>query len=900
MSVSTLQRDTAFQVRSLFRSLLRQSSQFSNYNFREYALRRTRDAFREHQKETEDRRIQELMQEGLQSLRMMKVSCIALLEVATARSSTPPKQLRFGTSRQTVISQFYQMDRLVVEGQKTFRSSRSGRQFGEGANRTRTGQIDHDVFEGLPVRRWTRQVQTISQEPKTEGTEPVQPGPGGKQAAPERPMPRDSHLLTPMSRALLRAARSGCIYIRQASKDSEDDEKEATDADEQQAAPSTERSFAMRKWSTVPKHLEAPEVEFLAKRRPGLVSLYGSTAGTVDGANGSAPMRKTRFKKIDPVTGNISIYAAWVPEGHKIEGEVTDEAQVIAENSKVTVTPEAPAPGTVIEGVGVVNAQGVVVAEAGSVSVITPPKRRPPPPKRKAKGFGKGRRKKVMFAPGDGADASLVHGANDVHGSKETDPSRMSADQTAQDDEEDDGEEGEESDDGDGDGDGEGEGDVDGDGDGDGDGDRDGDGEGDESGFDTKTPETPGRQPNTKPEPEPTPGPTSDAVPAEIGTESQPRPIPESSSATVTEATALSAKPPATEQSQQAPAGETSSVPPKKQTGSTSAMPATEEDVEMTDDVLHEPPKPVEVSGAFSPLPKSDTQQQPAPETAKPTQKTPSPPQEVVQSLAPGSSKSVIDNADKSAVEQPEPMDIVMKEPSEPAVEDDVVNMDTSADIPQPPQEPAPEEEEEEEEAATVQKQEPQTNGRNNVVDLLGSLEASLGDKPEDAQSDKQKEAITTHETTTGATPAVPVQSPLKTPAEAPTADIKVPSPEQIAPPIEALTPSEPQPEREPTIQQALESPATEQPPPSTEEQQPEPEPSAREQPQPLGEPSKESIQGTPEQPEATPESVAEQPTTGPVAEPPDTESPVEQPGESHLRKGAAATSSPPEEPQPE
>ncbi|CAK97068.1 hypothetical protein CBS63078_7222 [Aspergillus niger] len=93
MSVPTMQRETAFQVRSLFRSLLRQSSQFSNYNFREYARRRTLDAFREHQKESEDRRIQELIQDGLQNLRMMK--------------------------RQTVISQFYQLDRLVVEGQKT-------------------------------------------------------------------------------------------------------------------------------------------------------------------------------------------------------------------------------------------------------------------------------------------------------------------------------------------------------------------------------------------------------------------------------------------------------------------------------------------------------------------------------------------------------------------------------------------------------------------------------------------------------------------------------------------------------------------------------------------------------------------------------------------------------------
>lgn len=85
--------DAAYQVRSLYRSLLRQSRQFAAYNFREYAKRRTRDSFREHQHETEERRVQELVQKGLKELQMMK--------------------------RQTVISQFYRLDRLVVEGGKT-------------------------------------------------------------------------------------------------------------------------------------------------------------------------------------------------------------------------------------------------------------------------------------------------------------------------------------------------------------------------------------------------------------------------------------------------------------------------------------------------------------------------------------------------------------------------------------------------------------------------------------------------------------------------------------------------------------------------------------------------------------------------------------------------------------
>ncbi|GAB1205754.1 hypothetical protein APSETT445_004433 [Aspergillus pseudonomiae] len=482
MSVPALQRDTAFQVRSLFRSLLRQSSQFSNYNFREYARRRTRDAFREHQLETEDRRIQELIQDGLQNLRMMK--------------------------RQTVISQFYQMDRLVVEGQKTGKqtgkegdivrqkdtgSSRSGRQFGDGANRTRTGQIDHDVFEGLPVRRWTRQLQTVSQTPKLDGQESFVEGPGGKQTIPEHPMPKDSHLLTPMSRALLRAARAGCIYIRKATKDAEDEEKEVTDVEEQPALQTTERSFVTRKWSTVPRHLENSEVEFLAKRRPGLPSLYGATTAGANGAeNGSAPMRRTRFKKVDPNSGNISVYEAWVPEGHKIEGEITNDSQLVPENSETIVTPEAPAPGTVIEGVGVVNAEGVVVADPASAAVMTPPKRRPPPPKRKAKGFGKGRRKKVMFAPGEGADANAVHGAGTGagDGSAETgygkegaDRSRISVDQNGQEEEEEDAEEGEESDDG------------------------------DESMLDAKTPETPLHQPSAEPTTDSASGPVPEVVP---------------------------------------------------------------------------------------------------------------------------------------------------------------------------------------------------------------------------------------------------------------------------------------------------------------------------------------------------------------------------------------------------
>lgn len=56
-----------------YRSLLRQSRQFAAYNFREYAQRRTRDAFRESQHVADERNVQELLQKGLKELQMLKV-----------------------------------------------------------------------------------------------------------------------------------------------------------------------------------------------------------------------------------------------------------------------------------------------------------------------------------------------------------------------------------------------------------------------------------------------------------------------------------------------------------------------------------------------------------------------------------------------------------------------------------------------------------------------------------------------------------------------------------------------------------------------------------------------------------------------------------------------------------
>jgi LYR motif-containing protein 4 len=281
----------------------------------------------------------------------------------------------------------------------------------------------------LPIRRWTRQNHTVSQDAKIDIPDSTGDNVKANQPFPELPMPKDSHLLAPHSRALLRAARAGYIYLRPATKDTQSvDERDANEVDESTPATNMERSYTARKWAQIPRHVELPEVEFLAKRRTGLPSLYGAS-GAVTAAvpNASQPMRKAKIRKVNPDTGNITVYDAWIPEGQKIEGEIRDESQASARQD-VTVTKATPAPGTVIEGVGVANAEGVVVA---STAVESPTKRKgPPPPKRKGKGLrGKGR-KKVMFAPGEGVEA----GGED----------QMAIDGEQDDDEEDDdGEEGE-------------------------------------------------------------------------------------------------------------------------------------------------------------------------------------------------------------------------------------------------------------------------------------------------------------------------------------------------------------------------------------------------------------------------------------------------------------------------
>ena len=234
-------------------------------------------------------------------------------------------------------------------------------------------------MEGLPVRQWRKFPAVVTTALPRENSSIANTRNSAWQ---ELPMPRGSELYPPMSQALLRAARMG--QVNRPKPTPPEDEKEPGEDDD--ADGDIDTGYVAIKWSQVPKELEEAEMEFLAKRRKGLPSVYGGNIGTQVSAS---RMRKVKVKRMD-AEGNSYIWDVLVPEGTVVEGEIVEGDGV---------TTEAPAPGTVIEGVGIANAEGVVIA--GDQVMSIPPRRRPPPPKRKAKGPGRGRKKRPAGVDGE-------------------------------------------------------------------------------------------------------------------------------------------------------------------------------------------------------------------------------------------------------------------------------------------------------------------------------------------------------------------------------------------------------------------------------------------------------------------------------------------------------------------
>lgn len=82
-------------VRKLYKALLRHGSRFTDYNFREYTIRRTQDAFRAGMQEKNPEKVNRLYYEGLNNLNVVK--------------------------RQAAISNMFKANPVVIEDQSTLK-----------------------------------------------------------------------------------------------------------------------------------------------------------------------------------------------------------------------------------------------------------------------------------------------------------------------------------------------------------------------------------------------------------------------------------------------------------------------------------------------------------------------------------------------------------------------------------------------------------------------------------------------------------------------------------------------------------------------------------------------------------------------------------------------------------
>jgi hypothetical protein len=192
-------------------------------------------------------------------------------------------------------------------------------------------------------------------------------------------MPKDSHLLPQHSQDLLRAARSGRIYKRPAPAEEEEADPEAIPGDkpEKKDDDPKDKGFTAKAWKQIPRHMEGPDIEYLAKRRKGLVTIPSKTAtGPI--------LTKTTVKRFD-AAGNEYVQDVVVPRGQKVEGEIIAQ----------TTIPDLSVSGSVGEGFAVQP---------------TPPKRKGPIIRKKPKGPGRGRKKKIL-APTSVPQNAEVDGA---------------------------------------------------------------------------------------------------------------------------------------------------------------------------------------------------------------------------------------------------------------------------------------------------------------------------------------------------------------------------------------------------------------------------------------------------------------------------------------------------------
>ncbi|RPB01425.1 hypothetical protein L873DRAFT_655823 [Choiromyces venosus 120613-1] len=207
---------------------------------------------------------------------------------------------------------------------------------------------DHDVFEGLPVRRWSKQWVHV-------GKSAPPPPP-----EPELPLPKETHLLPPMSQALLQAARSSS-----------------------QGKPTVkpphipgQQLFQTKRWMQIPRHLEPPEPVYLAKPLGGKrkrTEVEPPPPPVVAPVRRRVPPPKRKAKPRGRRPGykkTVTFAAEGAAEG------VTESGAIVIDPAPVVEAP--PVPAAVIE-----------VQEVVQVVALVPGSEKKKGPKGKKKGLGK-------------------------------------------------------------------------------------------------------------------------------------------------------------------------------------------------------------------------------------------------------------------------------------------------------------------------------------------------------------------------------------------------------------------------------------------------------------------------------------------------------------------------------
>ncbi|KAI1109658.1 hypothetical protein F5Y14DRAFT_455828 [Nemania sp. NC0429] len=224
----------------------------------------------------------------------------------------------------------------------------------------RSGHVDHDDLDGLPVRQWRQVWVTITPPPPPELARKNDIW--GRELP--HGMPKDSHLLPNHTQELLRVARSGKLYKRPAPAEEEEAEAEPAvpEKPEKKEEDASTKGFQIKIWKQVARNAEGSTISHLAKRRKGTVTLSSDLPA---GAAPGPTVTKATVRRID-AAGNPYTQEVTLNEGQPVDGEIISTTVVAAPVPSISV--DAP---------------------------TTPARRRPPPPKRKPKGPGRGRRRKL-------------------------------------------------------------------------------------------------------------------------------------------------------------------------------------------------------------------------------------------------------------------------------------------------------------------------------------------------------------------------------------------------------------------------------------------------------------------------------------------------------------------------